>query len=89
MPARKRGDVAADVVPTDSLVPWDNNPRKNEDSIGPVAESIRRFGFASPIVARVRTQAQTCSPSRSSGMPNTATSAMAGWPSRKASISAG
>lgn len=36
----------------DSLTPWAQNPRNNDDAVEQVAESIRRFGFAAPIVAR-------------------------------------
>ena len=36
----------------DALSPWKDNPRKNNGAISHVAESIKRFGFASPIIAR-------------------------------------
>lgn len=32
------------------LKPYENNPRLNDKAVGPVAESIRRFGFRQPIV---------------------------------------
>ncbi len=32
------------------LIPWDNNPRKNEQAVNPVAKSIRQFGFNVPIL---------------------------------------
>tara|TARA_R100000152_G_C6772847_1_gene199953 strand:- start:936 stop:1436 length:501 start_codon:yes stop_codon:yes gene_type:complete len=35
------------------LVPWDQNPRINDHAVQNVADSIKRFGFASPIVARL------------------------------------
>lgn len=35
-----------------TLEPWKDNPRQNLSAISEVAESIRRFGFASPIIAR-------------------------------------
>ena len=35
----------------DDLIPYDNNPRKNENAVDAVAESIRRFGFKVPIIA--------------------------------------
>lgn len=38
------------------LVPWDENPRHNEIAIKKVADSIKRFGFASPIIARKATK---------------------------------
>lgn len=34
------------------LKPWANNPRKNDAAVTRVAESIRKFGFASPILVR-------------------------------------
>jgi len=37
-----------------SLRPWDKNPRKNDgEPVARVAKSIQRFGFSSPIVARL------------------------------------
>ena len=45
LPAAEWVDIAA-------LRAWDKNPRKNADAIGRVADSIRKWGFASPIVAR-------------------------------------
>ena len=35
-----------------ALRPWADNPRENDDAVGAVAESIRRFGFGAPILAR-------------------------------------
>lgn len=37
----------------DSLTPYDNNPRLNDDAVATVAESIRLFGFRQPIVIDV------------------------------------
>ena len=34
------------------LVEWENNPRHNGAAVEEVAKSIKRFGFASPIIAR-------------------------------------
>ena len=34
----------------DDLKPYENNPRKNDKAISPVAESIKNFGFKVPIV---------------------------------------
>ena len=34
----------------DDLVPYYNNPRHNQDAVGPVAESIKAFGFKVQIV---------------------------------------
>ena len=46
-------EPAAEWVDINDLTPWRDNPRKNEHAVGPVAESIKRFGFASPIIARM------------------------------------
>ena len=43
---------AAEYVDPRSLVPWSQNPRHNDEAVPGVVESIRRFGFASPIIAR-------------------------------------
>ena len=32
------------------LIPYKNNPRRNDDSVDAVAESIREFGFKVPII---------------------------------------
>lgn len=45
-------EQAAVFVPVDQLVPWAGNPRRNDDAVDRIAEGIKRFGFASPIVAR-------------------------------------
>ena len=44
--------AAATMEPIDSLTPWSRNPRHNAEAVDAVAASIRRFGFASPIIAR-------------------------------------
>ena len=36
----------------DSIVEWDQNPRDNQHAVAEVANSIKRFGFASPIICR-------------------------------------
>lgn len=46
-------EIAAVWVPIGSLKPWSHNPRITEKAVGPVAQSIRRFGFGAPIVARL------------------------------------
>lgn len=33
------------------LTPYENNPRNNDEAVGPVANSISEFGFKVPIVA--------------------------------------
>lgn len=49
----QNGKEAAVYVSPDSLVPWKDNPRKNDgEPVRKVAESIRRFGFGAPILAR-------------------------------------
>jgi len=44
--------AAASWVPIGRLRPWPGNPRQNAAAVEEVARSIRRFGFASPIIAR-------------------------------------
>ena len=34
----------------DSLIPYEDNPRKNEKAVRPVADSILKYGFRVPIV---------------------------------------
>ena len=52
--AQAPAEAAAAWVPVGDLTPWAENPRPedNSESVARVAESIRRFGFAAPIVAR-------------------------------------
>jgi ParB-like chromosome segregation protein Spo0J len=45
-------EPAAVWVSIADLRPWAQNPRKNDEAVKPVMESIKRFGFASPILAR-------------------------------------
>jgi len=45
-------EPAAEWVSVDALTAWKDNPRRNENAIPEVMASIRRFGFASPIIAR-------------------------------------
>lgn len=42
----------AEWVDIGTLTPWDKNPRKNDGAVKSVAESIKRFGWASPILVR-------------------------------------
>ena len=44
--------IAAEWCDVGSLKPWGRNPRRNDAAIQRVADSIRRFGFGAPIVAR-------------------------------------
>ncbi len=46
-------EPAAEWVAIDALRPWKDNPRKNDgEPVRKVAESIQRFGFGAPILAR-------------------------------------
>lgn len=36
--------------PIDSITPYEDNPRRNDDAVEPVAKSIKEFGFQQPIV---------------------------------------
>jgi site-specific DNA-methyltransferase (adenine-specific) len=45
-------EIAAVYVHPETLKPWEQNPRDNDEAVGKVAKSIERFGFASPIIAR-------------------------------------
>ena len=38
------------VVPIESVIPYPNNPRKNEDAVAAVAGSIKEYGWQQPIV---------------------------------------
>lgn len=48
--------AVAEMVDTGSLRAWPQNPRKNDGAVARVADSIRKFGFAAPIVARLETR---------------------------------
>lgn len=50
--AHAHEEAAAIWVERTALHAWDKNPRKNEKAVPKVVESIKRFGFASPIIAR-------------------------------------
>jgi hypothetical protein len=50
--AKKKPEAAAVWCLIDDLTPWEDNPRVNDAAVEHVRESIKRFGFASPIVAR-------------------------------------
>ena len=49
---KPQNETAAIWAPLEALKEWDKNPRNNEEAIDKVATSIKRFGFASPIIAR-------------------------------------
>ena len=38
------------MMPIEELIPYENNPRKNDEAVSKVAESIREFGFKVPII---------------------------------------
>ena len=52
LPLTRSDESAAVWADASSLKPWDKNPRKNDENVERVADSIKRFGFAAPIVAR-------------------------------------
>ena len=52
MPSKQKQEAAAVWMPIGDLTPWADNPRDNAAAIPEVAKSIKRFGFASPIIAR-------------------------------------
>lgn len=52
MARKEQQEAAAVFVPIGDLRPWEENPRRNQEAIPRVAESIRRFGFLAPIIAR-------------------------------------
>lgn len=46
-------EAAAEWMAPSALKPWADNPRKNDgEPVARVAESIKRFGFGAPIIAR-------------------------------------
>jgi ParB-like chromosome segregation protein Spo0J len=50
----KQEKSAAEWVPIGALTPWQDNPRQNDgEAVEAVVASIKRFGFASPIIARM------------------------------------
>ena len=53
MPVSAEREPAAVWLPTGELKPWEKNPRKNDGAVASVADSIKRFGFGAPIVARL------------------------------------
>lgn len=44
--------LAIEYVPLSRLAPMLGNPRRNAAAVGPVAESMKRFGWTNPILAR-------------------------------------
>ena len=37
-------------IPIHEIIPYENNPRKNDAAVDAVAESIREFGFRNPVI---------------------------------------
>ena len=37
-------------IPTNEIKPYENNPRKNDEAVRYVAESIKEFGFKNPVI---------------------------------------
>ena len=51
--AQKKAEAAATWTSVADLAPWEGNPRINDgEPVDAVADSIKRFGFAAPIIAR-------------------------------------
>lgn len=48
-PQESSADYAVEMMPIDRLIPYANNPRRNEHAVAKVAGSIKEFGFRSPI----------------------------------------
>lgn len=57
-------EVAAVFVAIDDLIPWDKNPRFNDQAVEPVMRSIQRFGFANPVIARADNNVVVCGHTR-------------------------
>jgi ParB-like chromosome segregation protein Spo0J len=39
-----------DYIPTSEIIPYSNNPRKNDKAVDFVAKSIKEYGFKNPII---------------------------------------
>lgn len=52
MQGHQKGEIVLKVEnkPIDSIKPYENNPRDNDDAINAVANSIHEFGWQQPIV---------------------------------------
>lgn len=44
------GKLQIEYKPIDKVIPYDKNPRQNDDAVQYVAESIKAFGFINPIL---------------------------------------
>lgn len=45
-------EAAAVWVDVESLTPWVENPRRNDDAVDAIARSIQNFGWGAPLLAR-------------------------------------
>ena len=43
-------ELAIKYLPIDKIKPYENNPRKNDEAVKYVAESIKQFGFKNPVI---------------------------------------
>ena len=43
-------DIKIIYKPIDKIIPYENNPRLNDEAVEPVANSIEQFGFKVPII---------------------------------------
>lgn len=50
MKKTKHSRLQIEHVDVEKLLPWEKNPRENEQAVGPVAKSIKQFGFNVPIL---------------------------------------
>lgn len=54
MPKNKKGSIVVDIKiiykSTNKIVPYENNPRLNDEAVEAVANSIKQFGFKVPII---------------------------------------
>lgn len=54
MTTENKSESIGEWVEISTLNSWKDNPRNNHAAVQEIANSIRRFGFASPIVARTQ-----------------------------------
>ncbi len=47
---KNKSDFSVKICPIDDVIPYEQNPRINDDAVEAVAASIREFGFKQPIV---------------------------------------
>lgn len=47
-----KGKLKVEYVPIGTLQAWKGNPRKNEEAVAAVVQSIERFGYTNPILVR-------------------------------------